>query len=136
MITAPLDDIKERRLFVLKNLSISPTKSWIGYLSAQVLGFHVDALGLSITAERVAAFAKLKFPRQLAALEQYIGATGYIQHLIPYYAKIMEPLQKRKVALLAEGRRTDKIVDGNRGKRKSYTKNIYYNPTLVEKIAF
>ncbi|VTT76585.1 unnamed protein product [Fusarium fujikuroi] len=76
------------------------------------------------------------FPRQLAALEQYIGATGYIRHLIPYYAKIMEPLQKRKVALLAEGRRTDKIVDGNRGKRKSYTKNTYYDPTPAEKIAF
>ncbi|SCO06556.1 related to TY3B-TY3B protein [Fusarium fujikuroi] len=124
------------RLFVSKNLSISPTKSWIGYPSAQVLGFRVDALSLSITAERVAAFAKLKFLRQLAALEQYIGATGYIRHLIPYYAKIIEPLQKRKVALLAEGRRTDKIIDGNRGKRKSYTKNTYYDPTLAEKIAF
>ncbi|SCO14500.1 related to TY3B-TY3B protein [Fusarium fujikuroi] len=124
------------RLFISKNLSISPTKSWIGYPSAQVLGFRVDALGLSTTAERVAAFAKLKFPRQLAALKQYIGATGYIRHLIPYYAKIMEPLQKRKVALLAEGRRTDKIVNGNRGKRKSYTKNTYYDPTPAEKIAF
>ncbi|KAG5810041.1 hypothetical protein H9Q74_014111 [Fusarium xylarioides] len=123
-------------LFVSKNLSISPTKSWIGYPSAQVLGFRVDALGLSTTAERVAAFAKLEFPRQLAALEQYIGATGYIRHLIPYYAKIMEPLQKRKVTLLAEGRKNDKIVDGNKGKRKSYTKTTYYDPTPAEKIAF
>ncbi|VTT55674.1 unnamed protein product [Fusarium fujikuroi] len=60
------------RLFISKNLSISPTKSWI------VLGFRVNALSLSITAERVAAFTKLKFLRQLTALEQYIGATGYI----------------------------------------------------------
>ncbi|KAF5971878.1 TY3B-TY3B protein [Fusarium bulbicola] len=97
------------RLFVSKNLSISPTESWIGYPSAQVLGFRVDALGLLTTAERIAAFAKLEFPRQFAALGQYIGATGYIRHVIPYHAKIMEPLQKRKVALLAEGRKNDKI---------------------------
>ncbi|PNP59922.1 hypothetical protein FNYG_14748 [Fusarium nygamai] len=48
----------------------------------------------------------------------------------------MEPLQKRKVTLLAEGRKNDKIVNGNKGKRKSYTKTTYYNPTPAEKIAF
>ncbi|KAF4467855.1 reverse transcriptase [Fusarium albosuccineum] len=75
------------RLFISDNLAVSPKKSWIRYPSAQVLGFRVDVLGLSTAAERVAAFAKLHFPAQLTALEQYIGAMGYIRHLIAYFAQ-------------------------------------------------
>lgn len=124
------------QLFQGKNLTISPTKSWIGYPSAQLLGFRVDALGLTTTEERMAAFAKLEFPRQLASLEQYIGATGYIRHLIPYYGQLVEPLQKRKVALLAQGRKEGRVVDNNLNKRKAYTRTTFYEPTEQERIAF
>jgi hypothetical protein len=71
------------KLFRSKNIAISPTKSYIGYPNVQLLGFRVDGLGLSTTADRVAAFKNLAFPRQLKALEQYIGSTGFLRHLIP-----------------------------------------------------
>jgi hypothetical protein len=124
------------KTFTAKNISINPKKSWIGYPSAQVLGFRVDSLGLSTTAERVASFAKLDFPYQLSALEQYIGATGYIRHLIPYYAQLIEPLQRRKVALLAAGRQKGKVVDGNPSRRKAFTKATHYEPTEKERLSF
>ena len=84
----------------------------------------------------MAAFAKLEFPRQLASLEQYIGATGYIRHLIPYYSQLVEPLQERKVALLAQGRKEGRVVDNNLNKRKAYTRTTFYEPTEQERIAF
>jgi len=91
-------------LFQSKNLSTAPKKSFIGYPGVELLGFRVDGLGLTTTIERVAAFKNLAFPSTLKALEQYIGMTGFIRHLIPYYAQLAEPLQQRKVNLLAEGR--------------------------------
>lgn len=117
------------KLFVTKSISVSTEKSWIGYPSAQVLGFRVENLGLTTTAERIAAFAKLDFPRRFAALEQYIGATGYIRHLIPYYAQLVETLQRRKVSLLTAGRDDGRVVNGNRNKRKAYTRTTFYEPT-------
>lgn len=118
------------------NVSISPKKSWIGYPSAQVLGFRVDGMGMTTTHDRVAAFAKLDFPAKLNALESYVGATGYLRHLIPYYGQLIEPLQDRKVALLAEGRKIGRVVTGNKNKRMSYTRNTTFEPTEQEKTSF
>ncbi|KAK4181970.1 hypothetical protein QBC35DRAFT_365589, partial [Podospora australis] len=80
------------RLFDGKNMSINPKKSWIAYPSVGLLGFQVDALGLTNTADRLAAFRNLAFPNDLKALEQYVGATGFLRHLIPYYSQLVEPL--------------------------------------------
>ena len=51
--------------------------------------------------EHVKAFKQLAFPGILKALEHYISATSFLRHLVPYYAKLLEPLQSRKTALLA-----------------------------------
>lgn len=91
-------------LFKSKNLSIALNKSFIGYLSVELLDFRVNGLGLTTTTERVAAFRDLAFPSTLKALEQYSGMSGFIRHLTPYYSQLMEPLQQREVNLLAEGR--------------------------------
>lgn len=109
-------------LFLSKNIAISPSKSFVGYPNVELLGFRVDGLGLSTTADRVKAFKILEFPNTLKALEQYIGMSGFLRHLIPYYAKIVEPLQQRKVALLAAGRKAGKVVTGNSAGRAAYCK--------------
>ena len=80
------------KLFLSKNIAISPSKSFVGYPNVELLGFRVDGLGLSITADRVKAFRILEFPDTLKALEQYIGMAGFLRYLIPYYAKIAELL--------------------------------------------
>lgn len=49
-------------LFDKLNLTMSPTKSWIGYPSVYLLGHRVDAFGMSTSEDRMAAFAKLEFP--------------------------------------------------------------------------
>lgn len=62
--------------------------------------------------------------------------SGFIRHLIPYYSQLVEPLQQRKVNLLAEGREAGKVVIGNPGKRKSYCQKTKYEPTPQETLAF
>ncbi|KAI1112917.1 hypothetical protein F5Y14DRAFT_452610 [Nemania sp. NC0429] len=73
---------------------------------------------------------------RVAALEQYIGASSWLRNLILYYAKISEPLQKRKAALLAEGRKEGRIETGKPNKRKAYVQSTYYEPTRAEKALF
>jgi Reverse transcriptase (RNA-dependent DNA polymerase)/RNase H-like domain found in reverse transcriptase/Integrase zinc binding domain len=123
-------------LFAQTGISIAPKKSFVGYPSVELLGFQVDALGLSTTTDRMAAFQKLEFPAQLKSLESYLGATGFLRHLIPYYAQLVEPLQKRKTALLAKGRAEGRVVNGKPQKRLAYTKSTYYDPTPEEMVSF
>ncbi|KAM4067500.1 reverse transcriptase (RNA-dependent DNA polymerase) [Hirsutella rhossiliensis] len=124
------------QLFERFNLTMSPKKSWIGYPSVQLLGFRVDAFGMSTTEHRLAAFAKLEFPDQLSVLESYIGATGYIRHLLPYYGALIEPLQRRKTQLLAQGREIGKIQQGNINKRRAFARNTKFEPSEKERLAF
>ncbi|EAQ84379.1 hypothetical protein CHGG_08393 [Chaetomium globosum CBS 148.51] len=124
------------RLFHDKNVAIAPTKSFIGYPSVELLGFRVDSLGLTTTAQRVEAFRNLAFPKTLKALEQWIGATGFLRHLIPYYAQLLEPLQKRKTALLAQGRENGQLVSGNQGKRANYCAKTTFEPSEAERLSF
>jgi hypothetical protein len=57
------------------------------------LGHLVDALGMSTTEERVAAFKNVEFPTTLKALETYIGMTGWLRPYLPSYAHVVEPMQ-------------------------------------------
>jgi hypothetical protein len=123
-------------LFRKKNIAISPTKSYLGYPNVELLGFRVDSLGLTNTAQRLEAFKKLAFPTTLKALEQYIGASSFIRHLIPYYAKLSEPLQNRKVALLAQGRKSGHVEPNNHSKRMNYCSRTRFEPTELEKASF
>ncbi len=56
--------------------------------------------------------------------------------MIPYYAQIAEPLQRRKIALLAQGRQTGRITTGNHNQRLAYTRGTHFEPTEEEKAAF
>ena len=108
----------------------------MGYPNVELLGFRVDSLGLTNTAQRVEAFKKLAFPATLKALEQYIGAASFLRHLILYFAKLAEPLQKRKVELLAQGRKTSGIEANNPSKRISYYARTKFEPTALEIASF
>lgn len=78
------------------NIHLAPVKAFLGYPSVQLLGQHVDALGLAISEEKLAVIRNLEFPSTLAALERYLGMTGYLKQYVPYYSVIVKPLQERK----------------------------------------
>ena len=80
------------QLFLSKNIAISPIKLYIAYLDVELLGFRVNSLGLTTTKECVVAFYNLAFLDLLKALEQYLGASSFLQYLILYFAKLSEPL--------------------------------------------
>lgn len=116
------------------NLAVNPAKSWVGYDSVELLGFRVDAFGLSNTEERVKAIRNIRMPNTLKNLEYYIGLTGFVRHLVPEYGIFVEPLQKRKTALLADGREKGKTE--TRSKRRSYVTRASFRPTPEETAAF
>lgn len=99
-------------LFVLKNIVLSPKKSYLGYPSIELLGFYVNGFGLSITKERFQAFKNLVFLNNLNALKQYISSTSFLQYLISYYTQLVEPLRTHKITLLNEGRKIGKVEIG------------------------
>ena len=81
------------------NIHLAPAKAFLGYPSVQLLGQHVDALGLATAEDKLAAIRNLEFPKTLAALERYLGMTGYLKQYVPYYSAIVKPLQERKTML-------------------------------------
>jgi hypothetical protein len=120
-------------LFTKKRVSLSANKSFLGYPSVQLLGFKVDAFGLSNTEDRTAAIRRIQFPKTLQDLERWIGMTGYLRHLIPRFSKRIGPLQDRKTLMLAQARELGK----DRGSaRKAYTRRTDFTPTKAEIDAF
>lgn len=110
---------------------MSPKKTYLGYPTANLLGQRVDSLGLVTTKEKIEAIRALKFPRNLRALETYLGLTGWLRNYIRNYAQIVQPLQQRKTNLLKES-------PSNKGNtRKNYsTKTAIPDPTKEELAAF
>ena len=115
-------------LFRKKRVSLSPSKSFIGYPSVTLLGQRVDGLGLSTSKEKIAAIAALDFPTNLRDLEIFLGLTGWLRQSIPRYAQRADSLQKRKL-LLTRG-----LATGSKGplRKRSATKVLYYEPTALE----
>ena len=81
------------------NIHLAPAKAFLGYPSVQLLGQYVDVLGLATSEDKLAAIRNLEFPRTLAALERYLGMTGYLKQYVPYYSAIVKSLQERKTLL-------------------------------------
>lgn len=108
------------------NISVKPSKAFLGYPTVQLLGQKVDSLGLATTDEKLAAIAKLDFPNTLRQLEHYLGLTGWLREYVERYAKISEPLQNRKTALLK-----DAPPSGN-ARRVYSAKTRFINPTPEE----
>ena len=84
------------QLFREKRISLSPTKSFLGYPSVILLGKRVDSLGLTTSEEKLAAISALLFPATLRDLEVFLGMTGWLRSSIERYAQLANPLQQRK----------------------------------------
>ena len=78
--------------FTNMNISIKPTKAFIGFPSIKLLGQHIDSFGLATSEDKLQAIAQLKFPGSLKDLEHYLGLTGWLRQYVPFYAAISEPL--------------------------------------------
>ena len=112
------------------NISVKPSKAFVGYLSARLLGQKVDSLGLATSEDKLAAIAKLKFLTTLRQLETYLRLTGWLREYVEHYAKKSEPLQARKTALLKGA-----PIAGTA--RKAYAgKTKVLNPTDDERNAY
>lgn len=113
------------------NIHLAPNKAYLGYPSVQLLGQHVDALGLATSEDKLAAIRNLEFPRTLSALERYLGMTGYLKQYVPHYSAIVKPLQERKT-LLNKG-----LVSTTGSARKSAAGRAYLQePTPKELNAY
>ena len=94
-----------RELFtvlVQYNVSISPKKTFLGYPSVNLLGRHVDSLGLATAEDKLAAIKGLTYPTTLGKLEHYLGLTGYMRSSVYFYAQLAAPLQELKTRLLKD----------------------------------
>lgn len=119
-------------LFRARRVSLSPTKSFIGYPSVTLLGQRVDGLGMSTSKEKIQAITNLRFPETLRDLEIFLGLTGWLRSSIPSYAQLANPLQERKT-LLTKG-----LGAGVKGpaRKRTATKVLFYAPTEDEVEAF
>src|SRR5438045_9127833 len=77
--------------FVSLNITIKPTKSYLGYPSVTLLGHHINSSGLSMTEECLAMMAKITFPKMLQEREIYLGMTGSLHQHIPTSASVPRP---------------------------------------------
>lgn len=111
-------------------IHLNPSKTYLGYPNIQLLGQHVDALGLTTAQDKIEAIIKLKFPQTLQELETYLGLTGWLRNYIEKYAQKAAPLQLRKTKLLRGA------PNKGRARRVYSTATIIEEPTEEELIAF
>ena len=77
-------------------LVISPEKSVFGRNSMEFLGFQISSTGLSPLPARVQAIVDFPAPRDVRAMQRFIGMVNYYNrfipscgtHLIPFYAQL------------------------------------------------
>ena len=125
-----LKDLRELfQLFVDYNISISPTKTFLGYPDVNLLGQRVNSLGLTSSEDKLRAISKLSYPKTLGALEHYLGLTGYLRQYVHYYAQLARPLQELKTTLLKES----PSIGGR--PRKKYSSTKILPPPLPSELA-
>ena len=120
------------QLFRDKRVSLAPTKSYLGYPSVILLGQRVDSLGMSTSAEKIAAITSLRFPYTLRDLEIFLGLTGWLRSSVSHYAQRASSLQKRKTLLT----RTIPTSKEKGPARKKVAVNARYEPNELEIAAF
>ena len=118
------------QLFRDRRISLSPTKSFLGYPTVILLGQRVDSLGLTTSEEKLAAISALEFPRNLRDLEVFLGLTGWLRSSIAKYAQLAQPLQQRKTLLTRDLKDEKGAAKGMARKRQSAS--AWYEPTASE----
>ncbi len=74
----------------------------IGFHSVELLGHLVDRFGLSTSNSKIAAINNINPPSTLAALETFVGLTGYYRQFVKNYAGKCGALQALKTRLLKD----------------------------------
>ena len=106
------------QLFMLlrsENITLAPTKSYLGYPSLMLLGQRVDSLGMTTAEEKIRAITALKVPSSLRELETFLGLTGWLRSSIPWYAQRAQALQDRTEVSNPVTRKAGQII--RRGSR-------------------
>lgn len=91
------------RVFVLctvYNISIKPTKTFLGYTEINLLEQQVNLIGLFTTKSKLKIIAKIKFPSTLVKLKIFLRMIGYLHKFILRYAAITKLLQDMKTSCL------------------------------------
>src|ERR1700676_2455571 len=112
-------------------ITLSPDKCFVGYHSVELLGHKVDRFGLSTLKEKTAAIAAFEFPATLKELDYFIGLAGYYRQFVARFAKLIEPLQKRKTSMF-------KPSPSRKGReRDSFSRSTrLIDPTPAEHLSF
>ena len=82
-----------------KGICLSSKKSFLDYLTVQLLDQCVDTLELTTAEDKLAAIVNIEFSHTLFTLEKYLGMTGYLRQYISYYTTIIRSLQEWKMQL-------------------------------------
>lgn len=118
------------QLFVEHNISISPTKTFLGYPNVNLLGRRVDSFGMATAEDKLKAISDIVYPSTLGDLEHYLGLTGYLRSSVHYYAQLASPLQDLKTRLLKEA-----PTKGN--PRRAYSSKCHLpKPSMLEEDSF
>lgn len=115
-------------IFLIYNISISPTKSYFNYPDVALLGQRVNSLGLTTSEQKLKAIQLLFYTETLGALEYYLGLTGYLRSYIHFYAQLAAPLQSFKTALLR-----DAPLGGQQ--RRTYASKMKLGPPTPQELA-
>ena len=93
-------------LFMEFNITVSPTKTFLGYPDVNLLGRKVNSFGLISPEDKLKAISQLKYPSTLGDLEHYLGLTGYLRQYVHFYAQLARELQDLKTEMLKESPRS------------------------------
>ena len=105
------------QIFTQYNISIAPTKTFLGYPNVNLLGRRVDSLGMATPEDKLKAISDICYPATLGDLEHYLGLTGYLRQYVHFYAQIARPLQDLKTRLL-------KDAPGKGNPRRAYSSKL------------
>ena len=73
-------------------LTLSPPKSHIAYPSIKALGHSVSNLGIGTAVETVRAVSDFPTPRNIKALQRFLGLAVYYRRFIKDFSKVAAPL--------------------------------------------
>ena len=74
------------------NIYLAPNKAFLGYPFVQLLGQHINALGLATVEDKLITIRNLKFSRILVALKWYLDIIEYLKQYVSYYSAIIKSL--------------------------------------------
>ena len=82
-----------------KDICLFLKKSFLDYLTVQLLNQCVDVLELITAEDKLVIIINIEFPHTLFTLKKYLRMISYLCQYILYYIIIIRSLQERKIRL-------------------------------------